>query len=365
MIKPRLDYAVFQDTKYFPSLDGLRAMSVLLVMFNHVHGAVPSWIYGPLGVDVFFVLSGFLITTLMLREKERKGNVSLRGFYTRRFFRIIPVYLFTVLLYFVAVHVTHDPVKTAQFNAALPWLLSFLQEYRPASAGNILGHAWTLGIEEKFYIVWPLLLVALYPFRGRALLCLGAIFISILFLPHVYARSYDGLLIGAILAIALSASGRIAIARALASIPDSVLCVLLAGTYLLSGYSSNFVLLFSGTVALLVASLVLREGLPRRLLEAPVLVFIGKRSYAMYLIHVLVLNLVEKIEPASLVENGIPTVCVAYGLTLAGASLMYVAIERPCIALGRRLSGMLAAQGQALDSPPDRAQPSRHEEGST
>lgn len=344
MIKPRVDFAVFQNTKYFPSLDGLRAVSVFLVMFNHVHGYVPAWIHGWLGVDVFFVLSGFLITTLMLREMAGNGSVSLRGFYIRRFFRIIPVYLFTVLLYFGAVHAAHDPAKAAQFNAALPWLLGFLQEYRPAAAGNILGHAWTLGIEEKFYIVWPLLLIALYPFGTRALLCLAAIFLSILFFPHVYARSYDGLLIGAVLAIALSASGRFGFVKSLGKIPDSLLCVLLAGTYVLNGYGNQFVLLFSGAVALLVISLVLRQGMLRRLLETPVLVFIGKRSYAMYLIHVLVLNLVEKVQPAFLTDQGILIVCVAYGLTLAGASMMYVAIERPCIAFGRRLSKRVARQ---------------------
>jgi peptidoglycan/LPS O-acetylase OafA/YrhL len=330
--------AVFQKTTYFPSLDGLRALSVFLVMFNHVHAHVPSWIYGALGVDVFFVLSGFLITTLMLREKERTGEVSLRGFYTRRFFRIIPVYVFTILLYFVAVHAAHDSVKAEQLNAALPWLLTFFQEYRPAAAGNILGHAWTLGIEEKFYIFWPLLLIALYPFRTRALLCLAVIFISVLFFPHMYARSYDGLLIGAVLAIALSAPGRTSVTKALGAIPDTVLFLLVAGTYALNGYSNKFVLFFSGAIALLVASLVLRYGLLRRLLETPALVFIGKRSYAMYLIHVLVLNFVEKFQPAFLADNGILIVFVAYGLTLAGASLMYVAIERPCIAMGRRLS---------------------------
>jgi peptidoglycan/LPS O-acetylase OafA/YrhL len=340
-----IDSTVFQKTKYFPSLDGLRALSVFLVMFNHVHAHAPSWIYGPLGVDVFFVLSGFLITTLMLREKELTGDVSLRGFYTRRFFRIIPVYLFTVLLYFVAVHATHDPVKTEQFHVALPWLLTFFQEYRPAAAGNILGHAWTLGIEEKFYIVWPLLLIALYPFRTRAMLCLGAIFVSILLFPHVYARSYDGLLIGAVLAVALGTPGRLARTKALAAIPDGVLCLLVAGTYALNGYSNKFVLLFSAAIALLVASLVLRQGLLRRLLEAPVLVFIGKRSYAMYLIHVLVLNFVEKIQPAFLADNGIFIVFVAYGITLAVASLMHAAIERPAVALGRRLSKRTERRG--------------------
>jgi peptidoglycan/LPS O-acetylase OafA/YrhL len=341
MTKPRIDFAVYQNTKYFPSLDGLRALCVLLVMFNHVHGYVPAWIHGWLGVDVFFVLSGFLITTLILREIEDTGSVSLRGFYVRRFFRIIPVYLFTILLYFGAVHAMHDSVKVAQFNSALPWLLSFLPEFRPAASGNVLGHAWTLGIEEKFYIVWPLLLMALHPLRARGLLCLAAIFTAILFFPHIYARSYDGLLIGAVSAMALS-HGRFAAVKLLARVPDGVLCVLLAGTYLLNGFSNGFALLFSGAVALLVSSLVLRQGRLRRCLEAPLLVFIGRRSYAMYLIHVLVLDLLAKVTPAFIADSGILSVCLGYGLTLAGASIIHVAIERPCIAFGRRLSKPLA-----------------------
>jgi peptidoglycan/LPS O-acetylase OafA/YrhL len=307
-------------------------------MFNHVHAVVPRGLFGWLGVDVFFVLSGFLITTLLLREKRRKGSISLRGFYTRRFFRIIPVYLFTVCLYFAAVHASRDFVKIGQFNAAVPWLLTFLQEYRPAAAGNIMGHAWTLGIEEKFYIVWPLILIFLYPFRVRALVCLGAIYIALLFAPHTYARSYDGLLCGAVLAVVLTCSPGSALVKVFGSIPDIVLCALVAGTYALNGYSNNAVFLFSGAVTVLVASLVLRQGMLRRLLEAPALTYIGRRSYAMYLIHGLVLNLVEKIPAAFLPRNAILMVCVAYGFTLAGAALMYIAIEQPCIALGRRLS---------------------------
>ena len=307
-------------------------------MFNHVHAAVPAWIFGWLGVDVFFVLSGFLITTLLLREKRRKGSISLRGFYTRRFFRIIPVYLLTVCMYFVAVHASHDLVKIGQFNAALPWLLTFLQEYRSAATGTVLGHAWTLGIEEKFYIVWPLVLILLYPFRFRALVCLGAIYCALLFFPHIYARSYDGLLSGAALAVVLTSLGGSAMVKVLGSIPDSALCVLIAGSYALNGYTSNGVFLFSGAVTLLVASLVLRRGMLRRLLEAPALTYVGRRSYAMYLVHALVLNLVQKIPAAVLGHNAILIVCVAYGVTLAVAALMYVAIEQPCIAFGRRLS---------------------------
>jgi peptidoglycan/LPS O-acetylase OafA/YrhL len=231
------DFLPFEKAKYFPSLDGMRAFCVLLVIFNHVHVAYPRWIVGWLGVDVFFVLSGFLITTLLLRERERTGKISLKGFYTRRFFRIVPIYLFTVLLYAVAMRQTHDLLKTAQFKAALPWLLTFMQEYRPFAAGNVMGHAWTLGIEEKFYVCWPLLLIVLFPFRGRAVLWLGALCAVVLSFPALYSRSYGGLLIGAILAIALSAQVQWSFVKRLPKVPDAILCLLVVATYALSAYN--------------------------------------------------------------------------------------------------------------------------------
>jgi peptidoglycan/LPS O-acetylase OafA/YrhL len=338
MTGPGVDYKAFQNAKYFPSLDGMRALCVLLVLFTHVHVPVPDWILGSLGVDVFFVLSGFLITTLLLREKERTDAISLVGFYIRRFFRIIPVYLFTVFLYFVALRASHDAVKTAQFISALPWLLSFMQEYRPLSTGYTLGHSWTLGIEEKFYIVWPLLLMVLFPFRARAWLCMGCLFVALLFLRHDHARAYDGLLIGALVAVSLSAEGRWGYEKIISAIPDAFICLLLVGTYALNGHSKIYVLLFSAATALLVSSLVLRTGFVRRFLELPLLIFVGKRSYAMYLIHVLMLNVVEKVPPRFLPPNWLLIVGIGYLLSIAGASLIYVAIERPCIGFGRTLS---------------------------
>jgi peptidoglycan/LPS O-acetylase OafA/YrhL len=354
-LSTRLDFSAFENTKHFPSLDGIRAFCVLLVMFNHVHEPVPSWILGPLGVDVFFVLSGFLISTLLLRERRRTGDVSLKGFYTRRFFRIVPVYFFTVLLYFLAVHAIHDSVKTAQFSSALPWLLSFLPEYRPAAGGNILGHAWTLGIEEKFYVFWPLLLLALFPFRRRGWVCVGIIFFAIIVLfPHIYARSYGGLLIGTVLAIVLESRAlREILKYFFSAVPDLILCLLVAGTYAANGYSNEFVLLFSGAVALLIASLVLRPGLLRTFLEFPLWIVIGKRSYAIYLIHVIVLDSVEKCWPHFLPRSGILIVISAYALSLTAASLMYLTIERPCIAVGQRLSKRLAQPRRMATSAMD------------
>jgi len=335
---PRVDYKAYQNAKYFPALDGIRALCVLLVLFTHVHVPVPQWFLGRLGVDIFFVLSGFLITTLLVRERERTDGISLLGFYTRRFFRIVPVYLFTVFLYFVALKASRDGVKMAQFVSALPWLLSFLQEYRPLSTGYVLGHSWTLGIEEKFYLVWPVLVIMLVPFRTRAWLYMGCLFVALSFLRHDHARAYDGLLIGALLAVWLSTPGRWRNERIMAAVPDAVICAGLVAAYGLNVYDKSYVPLFSAAVALLVASIVLRAGFLRTCLEWPPLVFIGKRSYAMYLIHVLMLNVVEMVPAKILPPNWLLVVGIAYVLTIAGGSLIYVAIELPCIGFGRMLS---------------------------
>jgi peptidoglycan/LPS O-acetylase OafA/YrhL len=338
-----VDFQKFDSAKYFPSLDGMRAICVLLVMFNHVHAQVPHWVLGWLGVDVFFVLSGFLITTLMVRERERSGRVSLKAFYTRRFFRIIPVYLFTVLLYAIAVRITHDAVKTAEFDKALPWLLTFMQEYRPEGTGYVLGHAWTLGIEEKFYVFWPLLLIILYPFRPRAMLSLAALFLAVLLLPHLYARSYGGLLVGAALAIALSSRARWNWLMPLLVVPDGYLCLLVLATYALCCLDYRLVLWFAVAVAWLIASLVRRTGLVRTLLESRILVYIGKRSYAIYLIHVLVLDSVSRLSVSVLPANAFVLVMIAYVGSVAFASLMHVLIEQPCINWGKRMSARIVA----------------------
>jgi peptidoglycan/LPS O-acetylase OafA/YrhL len=102
--------SAFWSENYFPALDGLRALSILLVFFVHIHVSRPE-IRGWIGVHIFFVLSGFLITTLLLREREHYGRISLRGFYVRRFFRIVPIYFLVLAAYVPIVLLMHDTVR--------------------------------------------------------------------------------------------------------------------------------------------------------------------------------------------------------------------------------------------------------------
>src|SRR5438128_7552377 len=99
-----LTYEAYREARYFPVLDGVRAVSVLLVVASHPRAQKYwSWIHGANGVTIFFVLSGFLITTLALREEARRGALDLVGFYIRRFFRIYPLYTIVLALYCVLV----------------------------------------------------------------------------------------------------------------------------------------------------------------------------------------------------------------------------------------------------------------------
>ena len=333
----RSNLTAFWSDKYFPALDGLRAISILLVFFVHIHVDRPE-IRGWIGVHIFFVLSGFLITTLLLREREHFGQISLRGFYVRRFFRIAPIYYLILALYVPVVLLMHDAVRLREFKLALPYLLTFMQEYRPASSGFVFGQAWSLGYEEKFYLLWPLLTVLLFPFRRTWTIIALAVGVVWLFLPYGAHINYGSLFMGALLAIVLAKSTTVRLSRPLSQIPTPLATMLVLGVYALFWFHPRFVLLFSASIALLIGTLVLRASWLRTFLEHPWIVIVGKRSYAMYLIHVLVIHAIERI--ATLLHACVwyTVVPLAYLVSFAGATALFYIVERPCLSFGRRLS---------------------------
>jgi len=147
-----------------PSLDGWRALSILLVLGSHAsitqafpeawRGPVHQVLDGALGVRVFFIISGFLITWLLLQEQTRTGTVSLRDFYVRRGLRILPIYAAFLLAVGVlqAVGVYSQP--KVMWIANLTFTTNYVED-----GGWLTGHLWSLGVEEQFYLLWPALLV--------------------------------------------------------------------------------------------------------------------------------------------------------------------------------------------------------------
>jgi peptidoglycan/LPS O-acetylase OafA/YrhL len=150
-----------------PDIEGLRAIAVTLVLLYHA--AVPGFGGGFVGVDVFFVLSGFLITGLLLRELERTGSISLPSFYARRLRRLLPAVALVILVTVVASVVFLSPLRAADvaadgvaasLYASNLWFALQATDYLQAElAPSPLLHLWSLGVEEQFYLVWPALLL--------------------------------------------------------------------------------------------------------------------------------------------------------------------------------------------------------------
>ncbi|MBI5547376.1 MAG: acyltransferase [Deltaproteobacteria bacterium] len=154
-------HAAFREAKFFPALDGLRAISILVVIWHHAGGEGASGILarGFHGVSLFFAISGFLITTLLLREQDTKGQISLSRFYLRRTLRIFPLYYLVLGVYTVLVLVVERGSVAGQgFMANLPSFLTYTSNWlvsRDAGARVIFYFAWSLATEEQFYLLWP------------------------------------------------------------------------------------------------------------------------------------------------------------------------------------------------------------------
>src|SRR5436305_4475384 len=144
------------------SLDGLRAVSILLVIIGHFSFSIaqrnPVAHVGNLGVKTFFIISGFLITTLLMKEKEKTGRVSLKHFYIRRSLRILPLSYFYILVV-AALAMMGVVIETRrEFFFATFYLMSYKMDPH-----NSLAHLWSLSVEEQFYLLWP----AVFVLAGR------------------------------------------------------------------------------------------------------------------------------------------------------------------------------------------------------
>jgi peptidoglycan/LPS O-acetylase OafA/YrhL len=197
-----------------PALDGLRAIAVFLVIFYHFgFGFVP----GGLGVLIFFTISGFLITWLLLKEDEKRGSVSLKRFYARRALRIFPAFYGYAILNLSALIVMSKAIDWPQAIAALLYVSNYYQAIM-GDPGTGFSHTWSLAIEEQFYLIWPPLFVILVR-KGRSLWAVPAILIfgawvyrAILqfgfhvwqgYFYEAFDTRFDQLLVGCLLGIVL------------------------------------------------------------------------------------------------------------------------------------------------------------------
>jgi peptidoglycan/LPS O-acetylase OafA/YrhL len=329
------------------ALDGLRGVAILLVLLSHFGGAVSLTKWGWVGVDLFFVLSGFLITGILLDAEGAEGV--LRSFYIRRVLRIWPLYLSALVVILVLLPATGvlEPITVARLRDAAPWFwghlsnIYFLHHRDPFRT----EHLWSLAVEEQFYLLWPLLVVGLGRRRlGFALVALALTAITLRLVLVLVGHAdrpwafqlparMDGLLVGAWLAWKRHGSSRVAGwpawwwggGAAIAS-------VLIGGTSRDIRFVSQlpFITLFFGALVVLAV-----DGALPWLTSRP-LRLLGLYSYGLYIIHFPLLGVMERLGwlPRNLISWGERMIV---GVVLSGA-LAWVSwryLEEPCLRLKR------------------------------
>ena len=289
--------------EYNPALDGLRGVAILLVVLSHAH--VPLFDGAFLGVDLFFVLSGFLITSLLLQEQQANGRLQYWRFYRRRFFRLMPALALFLATYCLVAPLLWPGLDDVYQDALVSFL--YLADYGIAffdSPGTLL-HMWSLSVEEHFYLLWPPLLALLIRFskpgavwRPMAVLYLlswawrvlwvlqGQQFYEIFFR---FDTRVSGLLAGCLLA-ALMVEKPAFIQALQARMPFAMWLPLAVPLLMELGWDNQGAMVWGITVVELATLVVLvavqqRAGLVYEMLSAPALARLGALSYGIYLWH--------------------------------------------------------------------------------
>ncbi len=340
----------------FGSLDGIRCLSILGVIWHHSPGELDIGTFGTrgfLGVDMFFVLSGYLIVTLLLRERDKKGSISLKAFFMRRVLRIMPLYygvVFASAGVFIGLRPEGDTAQS--MREAPPFLLTYTTNWVPTD--NILEITWSLSAEEQFYLVWPPL--QKYAPKPVAILILlivvGQLFAFGAFDAVVAPlgvgpdepgmlrqTTFTPMLLGVLLAHLLHhRTSYDLVAKVVGWRWAPVIVGVVLATCLMflpKDLNSPNRFLVQGLMTALLASVVLREDhvLARPLSVSPV-VRIGVLSYGMYLLHMFVVHFV-----AVLGQKGVPAVLLfplAVLGTMAVAELSFRFYETPFLKLKDR-----------------------------
>ena len=345
------------------SLDGLRAVAITGVVLSHL--AVPHLVGAAIGVEIFFVLSGFLITSVLLREYAATARVDLLRFAARRALRLVPALTVVLLAWAVYLGVHHDvPQRAATLAGLLPSLLYYANWTRFFQGYHALGWLapmWSLSVEEQFYALWPVafVLVARSRLRARLPVLLGlgcaavlAFRVHDLWGPDTTYRRFgtheigDQLLIGCLLAIALArpdADRRArwaALARRL--VPYALVYLGVIALTLTERTSVAYQRFFytvgltltALSAAIVIAHLVLTpDGRLARLLNMQPLPWIGSISYGIYLWHEFVLMLATSGRPHPLWQTSALVLLGSVALAAASFSVW----ERPFLRLKARL----------------------------
>ena len=355
--------ATKRGIQYIPAIDGLRALAVIAVMFYHLGF---SWIPGGfLGVDLFFVISGYVITRLLLDSIAQSGGLDLRGFYLARARRLLPALLFTIITTTIAIGIwAPDTIK--RFVTDMPfalsgtmnwWLVAKEQDYfESIGRPPLLQHTWSLAVEAQFYLVWPLILYFILKRLGKnriplaALMIAAASGITLLIVSlsldssnasevsHIYFGTDThsiGLFLGAALAVSwIPQNFTTQVTKKAQDFIDGV------GIFGFIGILATFLLIDESEptlykiafplAALFGAAIIMSVVHPASrfapILENPVLLWIGQRSYAIYLWHWIIFQVTRPSVDLAGQTWALYSLRILIVFALADISLRYVEI---------------------------------------
>lgn len=355
---------------YFPALDGLRFIAFLTVFIHHVTFYInPSLVGNPIlrffrvngwiGVDIFFVLSGFLVTLLLLEERKKRGNFSYKNFFLRRVIRIWPLYFLALIFgYLIFPNIllilgsSHTwPNLASDIKKYLPWHLIFLGNINTAFLGwesmRGVSQLWAISLEQQFYIIWPIFLFFIKKlktaFITTILLILVAIGLRIVLVnsgvnhPGIYTNTLariDSLMFGVILGFVLFFKGEFI--NKLANISRFYLLILIGFIiFLFFSTANNTLAIRNGIFGYLVTGIfslitiivcIQKENIITKLLSNKVLLKLGRLSYGLYIWHVFALEFLAFL----ILPTGslLPLLILGFILTLALAYLSYNLFEK-------------------------------------
>jgi peptidoglycan/LPS O-acetylase OafA/YrhL len=343
----------FNEGQRIPSLDGMRAIAIGIVVLAHALGTVPfltrSQVYqvtgnlGPLGVRFFFIISGFLITSILLRELEQKGTISLKRFYLRRTFRIFPAFYCFLGVMLVVNWIGHLGVPKGDWITAATYTIN----YREGRNWN-LTHCWSLAVEEQFYLLWPAALC----FFGKRKALAGALLAMFvvpvlrygtlkLFPSHAHGIAWefhtvcDGLATGCLLAgfrERLTASNFYRKIRT--PFFSAVALLIIFGVTSISYGRPQLNTLITPTIVNLAMVWLLDivmthpDSFPGRIVNSTPMIFVGVISYSLYLWQQPFLH-----KTSNVLQSFPLNVVLAFAL----ACVSYYLVERPFLRIRKRL----------------------------
>jgi len=314
--------ATKRGIQYIPAIDGLRAIAVMAVLFYHLGF---NWIPGGfLGVDLFFVISGYVITRLLLDSIERSGGLDLRAFYLARLRRLLPALVFMLITTAIAVGIwAPDTIKRFLIDTPFAltgsmnwWLVGrHLDYFEAIGRPSLLQHTWSLAVEAQFYLIWPLILLLVLKFFGKNRISIVSLAIAAISgitlmlvsfsldasnaqsVSHVYFGTDThsiGLFLGAALAVSwIPQNFKREVSKKAQDFIDGI------GVFGFLGILATFLLIDESNPALykiafplagifaaaIITSIVHPASRFAPILQNPVLLWIGERSYAIYLWH--------------------------------------------------------------------------------